>query len=322
MRSNNKGLLLAVGAGLLLSSCMGEKDKGATPTRQRPAPPSRQVVDHPVKIGPPYTVGGRTYTPEDAISYDEVGYATWYGDEAAGATTANGEPFVPSGVTAAHKTLPLPSYVEVTALETGRTILVRVNDRGPFTDNRIIDLSRGAAEQLGVAGSAVAVRVRRVNPPEQERAALRAHGRASGRLETPAPLLAVLRQRLTDRSMPVTTPSQAESPRPVSAPPLAKAGPAASPSPSPGGFVVEQSSSRSAPLNPAASGGGYVVQVAAFSSRDRAMRLARSIGASAVESRGVWRVRLGPYPSQDAAQAGVQAAKAEGYRDARIMVAD
>src|SRR3546814_13875405 len=73
-----------------------------------------------------------------------------------------------------HKTLPLPSYVEVTALDTGRTILVRVNDRGPMVTDRLIGLSRGAAEQLGIADGVTAVRVRRTNPPAAERRLLRA----------------------------------------------------------------------------------------------------------------------------------------------------
>ena len=144
------------------------------------------VSDEPVMIGAPYSVGKVTYTPEDAPNYDAVGYAGWYGEELQGNKTANGETFVPEAITAAHQTLPLPSYVEVTALDTGRTILVRVNDRGPFANDRIIDLSRGAAEQLGVIGDgAAAVRVRRVSPPDQERVALRSHGRVAERLETP-----------------------------------------------------------------------------------------------------------------------------------------
>ena len=103
---------------------------------------------------------GTTYTPAADAAYDRVGYATWYGPES-GNQTANGERFRPDGITAAHTTLPLPTYVEVTALDTGRRIVVRVNDRGPFAGgSRIIDLSRGAAEQLGVRAQGVAPRAR------------------------------------------------------------------------------------------------------------------------------------------------------------------
>ncbi|AHB09568.1 rare lipoprotein A [Zymomonas mobilis] len=111
----------------------------------------------------PYTVGGVTYVPKDDPSYNEVGYASWYGDDFAGHPTAIGEKFSPNAISAAHKTLPLPCYVEVTNLETGRRLVVRVNDRGPFVQGRIIDLSRGAARALGIEKKGTAkVRVKRL----------------------------------------------------------------------------------------------------------------------------------------------------------------
>ncbi|MGT2513877.1 septal ring lytic transglycosylase RlpA family protein [Sphingomonas panni] len=142
----------------------------------------RPVSDARVKIGAPYRVRGMTYTPAADPTYDMLGLASWYGSES-GRRTANGERFRPTGVSAAHTTLPLPSYVEVTALDTGRRILVRVNDRGPFTGRgRILDLSRGAAEALGVRGAGVVpVRVRVVSPDERDRARLR-RGKAAREL--------------------------------------------------------------------------------------------------------------------------------------------
>ena len=102
------------------------------------------------------------------------GMASFYGYDFAGKQTANGERFNPDGFTAAHRTLPLQSYVEVTTLDTGRTILVRINDRGPYHGNRLIDLSHGAARQLGIVGhGARLVRVRRVEPSANEKRALR-----------------------------------------------------------------------------------------------------------------------------------------------------
>jgi rare lipoprotein A len=104
----------------------------------------------------PYVVHGRRYVPmsvEKAESYREEGVASWYGIETrkkrGGHMTANGEAFDPDGFTAAHKYLPLPFHVRVKNLDNGRSILVRVNDRGPFVDGRIIDLSAGAARKLG-----------------------------------------------------------------------------------------------------------------------------------------------------------------------------
>lgn len=154
------------------------------------------VRDTPVKIGRPYAVRGVTYTPAADPRYDMLGYASWYGTES-GDRSANGEKFRAKAIAAAHPTLPLPSYVEVTALETGRTVLVRVNDRGPFSRGRIIDLSRGAAEQLGVRNAGVAaVRVRVVAPPEQDRERLRRGKRAAERPRLEAAALARLRAQL------------------------------------------------------------------------------------------------------------------------------
>ncbi|HSQ96570.1 MAG TPA: septal ring lytic transglycosylase RlpA family protein [Croceibacterium sp.] len=132
----------------------------------------RPVSDVPVRIGQPYTVRGTTYVPAANPAYDQVGYATWYGNES-GNKTASGERFEAKWITAAHTTLPLPTYVEVTALNSGKRIIVRVNDRGPFAGHRrIIDLSRGAAEQLGIKSTAP-VRVRVVQPSEKDRERLR-----------------------------------------------------------------------------------------------------------------------------------------------------
>ena len=161
---------------LVLSACAGGK--------------FRPVSDVPVRIGNPYQVRGTTYVPAADPTYDVLGYASWYGSES-GNRTANGERFCPGWITAAHTTLPLPTYVEVTALETGRRIVVRINDRGPFAGGaRIIDLSRGAAEQLGIkARGTAAVRVRRIEPSEAERDRLR-HGKSAAVL--PPVLEAVL----------------------------------------------------------------------------------------------------------------------------------
>jgi len=101
------------------------------------------------KIGDPYLVDGKVYYPSDNIDYDEVGIASWYGKKFHKKLTANGETFDMFKISAAHKTLPLPSIVKVTNLENNKSIILRVNDRGPFAKNRIIDLSMRAAERLG-----------------------------------------------------------------------------------------------------------------------------------------------------------------------------
>ncbi|WP_319804741.1 septal ring lytic transglycosylase RlpA family protein [Entomomonas sp. E2T0] len=116
----------------------------------------------------PYTVLGKTYYPKSsATGYKEVGMASWYGTKFHGQATANGEPYDLYGMTAAHKTLPLPSYVKVTNLENNRSVILRVNDRGPFHSDRIIDLSFAAAKKLGYADTGTAkVRVESIDPQQ------------------------------------------------------------------------------------------------------------------------------------------------------------
>ncbi len=157
----------------------------------------RPVSDVPVRIGPPYMIKGQHYVPAADPAFDFLGYTSWYGSES-GNRTANGERFRPGWVTAAHTTLPLPSYVEVTALDSGRTILVRINDRGPYVGKaRIIDLSKGAAEQLGIrAQGHVPVRVRIANPSEEDRQRLRTGKPARERPTVPEKQLVNLREQL------------------------------------------------------------------------------------------------------------------------------
>ncbi len=102
------------------------------------------------KVGKPYTVDGVTYYPAEDMTYAETGIASWYGPGFHGRYTASGEVYDQEGVSAAHKTLPMPSIVRVTNLDNGRTVIARVNDRGPFVSGRIIDMSKGGARQLGI----------------------------------------------------------------------------------------------------------------------------------------------------------------------------
>lgn len=113
------------------------------------------------KLGAPYKVAGRWYVPREEPGYDAIGVASWYGSDFHGRRTANGEIYDMDALTAAHPTLPLPSYAYVTNLENGRTVLVRINDRGPYAHDRIIDLSRRTARALGTESRGLArVRVR------------------------------------------------------------------------------------------------------------------------------------------------------------------
>lgn len=147
-------------AGASLAACASMTPRYPSQARgPQGAPPAQGEY----KVGKPYQVGGIWYVPREQPNYDETGVASWYGDQFHMKATANGETFDMARVSAAHTTLPLPSLVEVTNLDNGRKLVVRVNDRGPFVGNRIIDLSREAARQLGYDRMGLArVRVRYV----------------------------------------------------------------------------------------------------------------------------------------------------------------
>lgn len=119
------------------------------------------------KLGKRYKINGKSYKPEHQPDYDVTGIASWYGEKFHGRPTSTGETFNMNDLTAAHKTLPLNSMLHVENLENGRSLIVRLNDRGPFIDNRIIDLSKGAAKALGTLDGGLArVRVRYIGPAD------------------------------------------------------------------------------------------------------------------------------------------------------------
>ncbi|MBO9725500.1 MAG: SPOR domain-containing protein [Novosphingobium sp.] len=286
------------------------------------------AADYPVVVGEPFTIGSITWTPADQLSYDAVGHAV-VGDG--------------TGTNGAHKTLPLPSYVEVTALDSGRTILVRLERRGPMVNDAMVELSADAATQLGLApGSHAPVRVRRVNPPEVERAALRSGGKAPARMETPEGLLKVLRRKLAEQSPllppPSTPPTMPKGPlaqaAPVpAAPPLA---PATRSTPRQPIAVAPQVAAAKTsakpepaeiakpkpPTHASVKKGGDVVQVGAFSVETNAQRAAKQVGADVTRAGKFWRVQMGPFANRAQAAAALEKARAAGYSDARIQRAD
>jgi rare lipoprotein A len=146
-------LALMLAASASLTACATVQPKYAS---QGAGTPSRHGASPAYKTGQPYQVGGVWYVPHEQPDYDEIGTASWYGEAFNMKATANGEIFDMNLFSAAHTTLPLPSMVEVTNLENGRKMAVRVNDRGPFVGNRIIDLSPRAAKKLGFRGSGLA----------------------------------------------------------------------------------------------------------------------------------------------------------------------
>jgi rare lipoprotein A len=156
---------IAATACLLLANCASSDKFASRVDPKYGVSSSPRVVDfgEPVpkgggtyRVGKPYMVAGRFYVPEEDPNYREEGLASWYGDDFHGRLTANGEIFDMGSLTAAHPTLPLPSYARVTNLTNGKSLIVRVNDRGPYHGNRLIDVSNKAADLLQFKSSGVA----------------------------------------------------------------------------------------------------------------------------------------------------------------------
>jgi len=257
------------------------------------------------KVGNPYKVAGKWYYPKEDPDYDEVGYASWYGPDFHGKHTANGEMYNMNALTAAHKTLPLPSYVKVTNLSNGRTLVLRVNDRGPFVKNRILDVSRRGAQLLGFDKKGVTlVRVQACDE----------HGNVhfSRRHQKPKEL---------DRMPVMQTARAAITPAPVEA-------------------VTEETLSSPVPARPAATASApatdtavaaatrHYVQVGAYSNRaNAALQVARlkkegfaaELQASTTRGMTFWRVRIGPFVERTLAQRSLERVLSDGFYDARIF---
>jgi rare lipoprotein A len=284
------------------------------------------------KVGAPYKIDGVTYVPQEEFNHVETGVASWYGPGFHGHYTANGEVYDQADRTAAHRTLQMPCVVRVTNLDNGRSAIVRINDRGPYARNRILDVSRATAERLGMIRSGTAhvridqlpaesVAVKEValnggGPAQQEAAIARVE---SGRSSTP-PAVAVA-QALPPAPPPPTSPPQpARPPTPeqtVWATPLARQ-PAATYSAANGPTIAALAA------HPAA---GFYVQTGAFSTMTNAERqrgLIESYGTTEISQassggREVFRVRLGPYTTSDAAGIVADRLKRSGYGDARVV---
>ena len=248
----------------------------------------------------PYVVMGQTYTPMTELQpYKAQGVATWYGRRYHGRQTSSGEPYDMYGMTAAHPTLPIPSYVRVTNVASGRSVVVRVNDRGPFIDNRLIDLSYTAAYKLGVlAGGSAVVEVETILPDAI------GPGTAFARARPPAqPAVTVA----TVKPPASVTPELANAPDPILAIAAAAAAadaPAASPLP-------EAPREPVAARPPAPQASGVYLQLGAFGSRENAesyLARARVQLESLAQPLhlfprdGMYRVQAGPYASQTEAR--------------------
>ena len=186
-----KHIALAMALALLLPAC-SEVQLASHATKQVKHLGTSDLPVADYKIGDPYQVNGVWYYPQVDYGYKETGIASWYGPGFHGKKTANGETYDQTDLTAAHRTLPLPSLVKVTNLQNGRTIVVRINDRGPFSNGRVIDLSMRAAQLLGFARAGTAkVRVEILPDESRQLAALSQNREAAANAPDAAPVIDV-----------------------------------------------------------------------------------------------------------------------------------
>lgn len=327
MSSTLRRLGILACAGIMLAACAETRFVMHTAKRLGETNKSQGTY----KVGKPYKVGGVWYYPSEDWSYDQTGIASWYGPNFHGKATANGELFDQWGVSAAHKTLPMPSLVRVTNLENGRSLVVRINDRGPFKPGRIIDLSRRSAQLLDIEGKGTArVRVQ-ILARESQALAERAKAGGTQLATTDSPIQgdSVASQPVVTQNLPAAQPvpqppvNQAPlSPQPVevasnTVAPVTQSAPAAPSQVQPGDLVrVPVTSTR------------MYIQAGAFSDINNAERVKARLGGIGpvsitpvqVNGRELYRVRLGPADTVDQADQLLARVMDAGYSGARTVV--
>jgi len=320
---------------LALSACAETNFLLHTAKKLRDGPPGGVY-----KVGEPYQVNGIWYTPEVDYGYDETGIASWYGADFHGKLTANGETYDMNEVTAAHKTLPMPSLARVTNLENGRSLIVRINDRGPFVAGRIIDLSRRSAQLLGLEGKGTGrVRVQILAEESREIAEqMIARGAVVNARALPRPA-DVKDGTLTVAQLPKAGVAKEE----LAPPPGARIAPAPRPAalqPTASRTVTDAPPAEmSAPRKAAAAQVGVLTQGAAratkifiqagafghFENAHKTSAKLAGVGPVAVSpilvnGKDLFRVRIGPIASVEEADRYLDKVIRSGYPEARIVV--
>lgn len=255
------------------------------------------------QVGKAYQVAGRTFTPHEQPGYDKTGQGSWYGEAFHRRMTSNGEYFDMATLTAAHATLPLPSYAKVTNLENGRTVVVRINDRGPFVSTRILDVSKRAADVLGYRQKGIGhVRVQLIGPAPLNDKGGR-HVMAMNEALNGGASVSQLASVSRNDSVQVAS----ATPRKTRSKEIQQ-------------VAYEQPVQTASPA-------GYIVRVAVFHSLENASEAYRTVAGfgpaqiiKAVGANGpLYRVQIGPLDNQDDAQSALQTAIASGFEDARIV---
>ncbi|MGH6938758.1 septal ring lytic transglycosylase RlpA family protein [Hypericibacter sp.] len=321
LRLGSVAAMLGVAAALLLGGCSETElvlNTGKVVTKPTQTPPA-------YKIGQPYQVDGVWYYPKVDYGYDETGIASWYGPDFNGKPTASGEIYDQNGLTAAHKSLPLPTIVQVTNLENGRSLKLRINDRGPFVNGRIIDVSRRAAQLLGFHENGTAkVRVQVLADESMALAAALTGGsgvpsdQPQPAAPTAAPTTAVTAQPLpaatSSASSTVATAPAATNTATTTAPATTRAVAAAQPD----GRVTQTL------VKPS----GIFIQAGSFTQYANAQKLTTELsrmGAATmtpvkVGTQQFYRVRLGPIASVSEADRLLDKLVRSGHTEARIVV--
>lgn len=280
------------------------------------------------KVGKPYQIGDTWYYPHEQPEYDETGIASWYGPTFYGKQTASGEVYDGEGLTAAHRTLPLPVNVRVTNLDNGKSLVVRVNDRGPFAKGRIIDVSKRAAELLGFYAKGTAhVRVTYLGRPDVPgEPADNSDEVLAEAFRRSAPAAKIRTASLKRAARAVSRPVQVAS---LDPPPIA-------PEAAETSAESDPSDTLYAGKDRAAEGDGSAVspkvtrlyvQVGAFSSEANAQRLMARLADAELflspaerDGRALYRVRSGPYDDLESANAALARLAELGNNGAQIVV--
>lgn len=321
-------LILVVAGGAFLASCAETEFIAQTAKRIGVSQEEAAAAPSLYKVGNPYQINNTWYYPAVDYTYEETGIASWYGSDFHGKPTANGEKFDMNALSAAHRTLPMPSFVRVTNLENGRSVILRVNDRGPFARGRIIDVSRRGAQLLGFEGKGTA----RVNVSilaEESRAIasqLQKGGIQVASAESPLTVDRLPMSTVNSESLPPPPGAKSAAERPTQRLPAAR--PAATRDDTPietrdlANPVVE------AVATVAVSPTQIFVQAGAYSVYDNANRAAArladvgnvDIASALVNNRDIYRVRVGPFVDVEEADATLEQVIRAGYNDARIVV--
>lgn len=312
-----KSLYVGLLATLLLLSACSETQYAAHLAKNVGGNTAYPTQEGNFKIGKPYNVDGQTYHPRESYNHVETGIASWYGPGFHGKRTANGEKFDKNELTAAHKTLQMPSLIRVTNLDNGRAVILRVNDRGPFSRGRVLDVSERGAELLGFKNIGTAkVKVEVLESESRHLAEMARRGQDTRGYEVAA--------AKAPRATPASAPAQSTyTPEPIQTVDVAPVGRVEGHASDDGRFMPDQTVQHVAVKNTS-----IFVQAGAFSQEANAIALSSklaTIGPSHVYhvnvgGRSMYRVRLGPYEQVASADTALNRVVSAGTRDAIIIV--